>query len=604
MNAAVGPGGGEAAGALAVGRTAGGARSRLLGPALLAVWAVVSCFARLGAPPVYVANEAREGVYARSMLASGDFVLPSVSNHVENGETVPDKPPLFHWLAAGAAEARAALTGRPTAAAEVSAAFDEWTLRFPSALGGCVMVLAVAVLGAPLVGERAALLAATALLTSWQFSFQARYGRVDMVFATCLTVGMLLAGRAVLEGSRRALVGAGVACGLAVLAKGPLGIVLPAFALGAFAVVTNRDRGTQPAPVALPWKVALLALLAVAVPWYVAAFLHGGGAFLRSQLFAENLDQFAGGNGRMRLGYYWIPWLTDSVPWNLMAVAALPAALRRLRSGAGYCAVWWLTFLVLFELAAYKRRAYLLPALPASSLLAGCLLDRVLPHSAAAFRADLAALVRRSGIAATVALVVVVASALFASSAALGDLVGGRLTRLDGGLLAGGLAVALGGLVAVVHGWRARDPWLVFAAFCLLRAGIDVGVAPTAERAAGNAFSAKALAERVRREAGTLPITVVGLGNDESLRLLFYMPRLSQVAVVPEDQPPPQIFAPGLYVFTLEQWAKLLRRTPQSAPLWRMRATDELRFWRGRTAVVVVERIAGPAAPPQPGNRS
>src|SRR5262249_62408954 len=72
--------------------------------------ALVLCFARLGSAPVYTINEAREGVYVRAMLDTGDRVLPRVPNHVENGEIFPDKPPLFHWISALATAARGGLT--------------------------------------------------------------------------------------------------------------------------------------------------------------------------------------------------------------------------------------------------------------------------------------------------------------------------------------------------------------------------------------------------------------------------------------------------------------------------------------------------------------
>jgi len=350
-------------------------RCRILRAALLS-WALVSCFNRLGDAPVFVANEAREGVYARAMLESGNFVAPIVANHLENGEVVADKPPLTHWLSAAAAWAKAALSaGRPATGLEAAQAFDEWTLRFPSALCACLLVWAVATLGAAFVGERAALFAAAALLTSAQFWYQARFGRVDMALACFASIAALLAGRALLEGRRRLLSFAALAAGAAMLAKGPLGVLLPVLACLAFAAV-ERLRGAVRSH-GMPWRGALAVLCAVVVPWYALAILSSNGAILRSQLFAENLDQFTGANGRMSDLFYLGPWLLDSLPWNLIAVAALPWIWRRRDRGAIFCAAWWLVVLAFFELAAYKRRAYLLPALPAEALIAGWLVDRL-----------------------------------------------------------------------------------------------------------------------------------------------------------------------------------------------------------------------------------
>jgi 4-amino-4-deoxy-L-arabinose transferase-like glycosyltransferase len=344
--------------------------------AALALWAIAACFNGLGDGPVFIANEAREGVYARAMLSSGHFVAPLVANHLENGESVPDKPPLAHWLAAAAAWAKASFAaGEPVSAAQAAVAFDEWTLRFPSALCACLLVVSIAILGAPLVGERAALFGAAAALTSAQFWYQARLGRVDMPLACFTTIAALLAGRAMLEGSASLLLGAAVAAGLAVLAKGPLGVLLPALACAAFAVLRRRSYGAAPAA-ALPWRAAAAIVGVLVVPWYAAAIASSGGATLRSQLFAENLDQFTGANGRMAAAFYLWPWFLDSVPWNLVALAALPWVWKRREPGVVFCAAWWLVVLAFFEIAAYKRRAYLLPALPAEALLAGWLVDR------------------------------------------------------------------------------------------------------------------------------------------------------------------------------------------------------------------------------------
>lgn len=88
-------------------------RARSIAIAAVAAWALVACFFRLGEPPVVITNEAREGVYVRAMLRSGDFVAPLVRNHVENDELVPDKPPLFHWVAAAVTLLRSRLSGGP-----------------------------------------------------------------------------------------------------------------------------------------------------------------------------------------------------------------------------------------------------------------------------------------------------------------------------------------------------------------------------------------------------------------------------------------------------------------------------------------------------------
>src|SRR5262245_37447631 len=244
-------------------------RPRLAWLAALLVWALIACFNRLGEAPVFITNEAREGVYARAMLASEHFVAPFVPNHLENGEWIPDKPPLFHWLAAGAAWLRSEVVFHQSGVSgeELARQFDEWTLRAPSALAASLLIFSTVVAGAPLVGGRAALLAGAMLLTSFFFSYQARLGRVDMLLTSLATLATLLAGSAMVERRARRLYFAGVVAGLATLAKGPLGILLPALACGGFlALAPSVLRLPRTGLRTLPWRAALGAALAVAAP--------------------------------------------------------------------------------------------------------------------------------------------------------------------------------------------------------------------------------------------------------------------------------------------------------------------------------------------------
>src|SRR5262249_29605175 len=157
--------------------------------------------------------------------------------------------------------------------------------------------MALAVLGARLIGDRAALLAGAALLFSWEFVQQARYGRVDMVLTCWVTIAVLLAGHALVNGSRGALVLAGAAAGVAVLAKGPLGLLLPALACAAFGLARGwSTRSLRGFPL-VPVVGALLACAAVALPWYVLAYRSGGQAFLESQLMNENVRHGLGSDG-------------------------------------------------------------------------------------------------------------------------------------------------------------------------------------------------------------------------------------------------------------------------------------------------------------------
>ncbi|MBK7645496.1 MAG: glycosyltransferase family 39 protein [Planctomycetes bacterium] len=560
-------------------------RSRLL---LLVAAALCVCFARLSSAPIWILNEAREGIYARAMLASGDFVLPVVENHVENGVTIPDKPPLLHWIDCSERWVRSLLSGQDTSGPALARAFDVFDLRFASALAAIVCVLGVFLLGRSLVGERAAWLAGFVLLASAQFEHQSHFGRVDMCLAACVACATLLLGQALVHGSRRALLGAAVFSALAVLSKGPLGLVLPATAGASYLAWRSlRERGLSWAP-RLPWVRAALVWALVALPWYLVAWRQGGSDFVHSQLLNENVAQFGGGNGRMSWSTYVGPWLTDTFPWNLIALFGLWRARRGGGEGARFASAWWLSLLLLFQLAAYKRRAYLLPAVPAEALLAGFALDGWLLRArelearwgrlalATAAGACLGALaggwLRSQGHALRVSHVELVPTEQFVGCASLGAL--------------------LGALTVLVLGLRERRPLAALAAlFVACIAGVS-GAVPIERSARARAARIPELVRSVEHE---LPpgaaVTLVGLGNDPSMVLLFEAREPGRWHVVPDADPLPRHFPRGWYLATTSVAQPLLAQSSDGCGSWR-------EVWRARLSerdnprdVVLLERL-------------
>jgi hypothetical protein len=128
---------------------------------------------------------------------------------------------------------------------------------------------------------------------------------------------------------------------------------------------------------------AALAVL-VSVSWYAACYLNGRYAFLSRQLRSENLGRFFGTLGTMAPSYYLHPLLLNSAPLSLLVpIAVIAAVLFRNRSAAAgaaqpesdalqavrLCGIFWLVTVLFFSVAAYKRRAYLLPLWPPAAVM-------------------------------------------------------------------------------------------------------------------------------------------------------------------------------------------------------------------------------------------
>jgi len=342
----------------------------------------------LGARDFWYPDEPHIGEVPRAMYVSGDWVAPR-----SNGEIWVDYPPLLYW----AGNLTSHLLGE----------LSEFSLRLASALGAIALVLVTFLAGARALGTRAGLWAGVILMTSSQFVYGAISYRPDMLFSLAIGAGLLSYAAGFGRCPSRAWRVAGFALfGLAILGKGPLGLLLPGLILAGWHATRREWRAL--------FTLAPLSLiaLAVAAPWYLACARAMGPDVFWGEVLAQNLGRFGSGSrGHEKPFYYYLYALWINLgPW----LFALPFALRWLVRGGMtrdrnvQLALWWFGASVLFlSAAATKREVYLMPAYPAAALLLAAWFAR--PIEASRTRADRALARGLAGIAFAIAGVLVVA---------------------------------------------------------------------------------------------------------------------------------------------------------------------------------------------------
>ncbi len=291
-------------------------------------------------------DEPRFAVVAREMLERGDWIVPRF-----NGEPLALLPPLTYWSSA--------LASLP--AGDVT--------PFSARAGvGAFALLALAAT-AVFDGGRAGAWAALALLASAKFLHQAQYLQADMLLVGAQTAALVGFWRAyTAERHRAAWLAAGyVGVALGILAKGPLGALLPGAIFGLF-LLWKRDLRAL-GRMGSAWGVPLVA--ALVVPWYAAACARGGEAFCRELLVKQNLTMFFDTWSHSQPVWYYalqLPWMF--LPWTL----ALPFALRGLRPASDdtrLLVVWVLFTFVFFSASEAKQAKYLLAITPPLAILVG-----------------------------------------------------------------------------------------------------------------------------------------------------------------------------------------------------------------------------------------
>jgi 4-amino-4-deoxy-L-arabinose transferase-like glycosyltransferase len=290
------------------------------------------------------------GEGAREMVVDGQWVV----SHV-NGKVNTHKPPLFFWLIA----LLSLPLGRVTSL----------TARLPSALAALGTVAMTMRLGRRSSSQRTAVLAAFILATSYLFWDKARSVQIDAVLCCLIWVALSAfeAWRAGdLEGRRAGLVfwGAGA---LAVLAKGPVGLLLPlGVAIVTLAVDREIGRWRGFAPLTGP-----LLFAAVCGAWVVATMLWGPAEYSVWGALKEHfVDRGIHGMHHAQPWWYYAKVLPPQLlPWTFMVPGALVLAWRRRDRMDRFLLVTVIFIVLFFSISTEKRTLYVLPAFPAFAVM-------------------------------------------------------------------------------------------------------------------------------------------------------------------------------------------------------------------------------------------
>ena len=367
--------------------------NRLL--ALVLVVALVR-LAMLGTYPLMDTTEARYGDIGRVMAQGGDWITPMTVS----GDWIPPsfhpvipfwaKPPLSFWC---------------TALSFKLFGVNEFTARLPHWILG--------VLGGWLVWDlaarrsiREAVIAVSLLTGCLIYYLSAGAVMTDMALTLGLTLSMGSFWLAVQPNQSPALKNRArwlffLSLGWGLLAKGPIALVLAGLAIGAWLLA---NRSYWPEVRRLPWIRGSMVSLAIAAPWYWAAEVKTPG-FLNYFLVGEHFKRFVvsgwqgdlyGSAHNYPRGTIWLMLLVTLVPWIIliptflklgknidpshqMLVTANNAKSNTKSSELAwrnYLLCWGLAPCVFFTFSGNILWPYVLPGIPALSLLGSYYLVR------------------------------------------------------------------------------------------------------------------------------------------------------------------------------------------------------------------------------------
>ncbi len=329
------------------------------------VWLCLLCslnfFFMLGGHALWDVDEPNNAVCAREMLYAGNWWVPMF-----NGGLRFDKPILLYWLM------------MPTYSL---LGVNEFAARLPSALAMTALTFMLFYFGRRLVNERTGFVAALLFASTLHVIVIGRAATPDPVFMLCVSFSLfaLFCVERAEKVPLRLLDAAYAAMGLGVLAKGPVAVLMPAMAMGAYLVLMGRWRDV---PRFRPWRGVVI-IMAVALPWYVTVGVLTDGQWLREFILHHNIDRFAGAlqGHRGFPGFYLVSVLLGAFPWSGLLMASLAYGVWRLQALREtplrlFLLCWIGAFLVFFSVARTQLPNYMLPVFPACSLLMATWLHR------------------------------------------------------------------------------------------------------------------------------------------------------------------------------------------------------------------------------------
>ncbi len=315
-----------------------------------------------------------DGLYpegAREMLETHNYLIPCV-----NYQPFYEKPILIYWLIAGCFK----IFG-----------ICEFSARLPSAvcsIGCCLLIFSVS---RAKVGFRAAFLAALILLSNLLFITIGHLALTDAplnFFCTTSFLGLFLYIR---QKRTVMLLLAYSSLALSFLLKGPVILLLAALTLMAYKWLLNwtvpgeKQTSFCDFGFSLQPLLALLVLLLICLPWFVAIHCATDGAFTQEFFIQQNLGRAIGHVNHREQFWFYIPYLAASfLPWLAVTPYLIPhwrrLFKRRVRmtertSFLLFAYAWLVVTAAVFFAVPTKLPSYILPMIPPASILIGAALD-------------------------------------------------------------------------------------------------------------------------------------------------------------------------------------------------------------------------------------
>ncbi len=286
---------------------------------------------------------------SRQMVESGDWITPYYFDKARF-----EKPILYYWLIA------------------IPFKFFgiNWMVaRLPAAISMALIVVLVYLFGLRLFNDKVGILSSLVVMTTLATFRYARLVLPESFFVFLLSASLYLLL------FRKWYLLAYLLIGLAVLTKGPVGLILPFFIMAGYRY-SIREREFFKDIKIFPY---ILVTFLVSLPWFLLMVNIHGEPYLDHIFFRETIERIGGlGPNWLKTLSYFIPVIfIFYLPWSLVIVPSIRNNAGSIakgdpgRSGAVFSFIWFFAIFIFFTFIGEKHRHYILALCVPFGLMVG-----------------------------------------------------------------------------------------------------------------------------------------------------------------------------------------------------------------------------------------
>jgi len=275
---------------------------------LLIILCVFFLFFGLNFYPILDTQEALFATISKNIIENNNYNVLML-----NMQPFLDKPPLYFWLI--------------TQSIKIMNVFNEISIRLPNTILSTLLIFFTYFMGKKVLSIKFGLSSAIILLTSLFYLLLSHLAILNIAFIFFITSALYLSFLAIIKEekskSKKFLwYGFYIFCGLACLAKGILGIILPVMVISSYCLFTQNIKELYKPSHIIP---GIILFMAITIPWYYEMYNNFGSDFISNYIFIPDFRHFF-----KNIFYFTILFIPAFMPWIIIFYGYLYTVIKKL----------------------------------------------------------------------------------------------------------------------------------------------------------------------------------------------------------------------------------------------------------------------------------